>query len=144
MAFARAQDSGRFSALDEDLGGTEVDEGGDIADCRESTVNESPRVSDAKGPIIHQEVAPTVMDAPSAISKDLHAESNVESGFSPWQILNQDASTLGVDPGSLAFSAEARAAMCFFCEVEDKGVRDEEPTCLSEGRLSFSGAFCIG
>ena len=128
-------DSGRFSVVDEDLGDTEVDEGGDTADFRESTVNESPRVpaivmSDAEGPIVgrrrlvlvsQQEVAPTVMDAPSAISRDLHAESNVESIPVDSESDTASLPASDVEPlGSLAFSAEARAAMSFFdtCEVE--------------------------
>ena len=60
--------------------------------------------------VSQQEVAPTVMDAPSAISKDLHAESNVESipvdsesdtvSLLGNAILDQDASTLVVEPTS--------------------------------------------
>ena len=134
-------DSGRFSVLDEDLGDTEVDEGGDTADLRERTVNESPaNVSCAGRPTVsrrrlvlvsQQEVAPTVMDAPSAISRDLHAESNVESipidsesdtvSLPGNATLDQDDSIPVVEPlGSLSFSADARAAMSFFdtCEVE--------------------------
>ena len=65
-------DSGRFSVLDEDLGDREVDEGGDTADFRGRTVNESPaNVSCAGAPIVsrrrlvlvsQREVAPIVMD----------------------------------------------------------------------------------
>ena len=71
------------------------------------------------------------MDAPSAISRDLHAESNVESisidsesdtaSLLGNAILDQDVSILVVEPlGSLSFSAEARAAMSFTdtCEME--------------------------
>ena len=108
VAVAATQvDSGQFNALDEDLGDTEVDEGGDTTNFRESTVNESPIVptnamSDAEGPIVgrhrlrlvsQQEVAPTMMDAPSTISRDLLAESNgghpnwywMRYNFSHWQ-----------------------------------------------------------
>ena len=63
-------------SIHEDLGDTEVDEGGDTADLRESTagLRESGRLRLVL--VSQQEVAPTVMDA---ISRDLHAESIVES-----------------------------------------------------------------
>ena len=105
-------DSGRFSVLDEDLGDTEVDESGDTADFRtelrrRSTVSRRRLVL-----VSQQEVAPTMMDAPSAISRDLHGESNVESiridfedtaSLSGNATLDQDDSILIVEPlGSLS------------------------------------------
>ena len=80
-------------------------------------------MSDAEGPTVgrrrlvlvtQQDVAPTVMDAPSPVSRDLHAESNVESipvdsesdtaSLLGNAILDQDAFTLVVELlGSVAF-----------------------------------------
>ena len=162
--------SGWFSALDEDLGDTEVDEGGDTANFRESTVNESPRVpatnvmSD-EGPVgrrrlvlvSQQEVAPTVMDAPSAVSRESNVESipvDSESDTTSLPgnaILDQDAFTPVVEPlGSLVFSAETRAAMSFFdtCEVEseflDRACVMKSPPALLKGAYRSTMRFCIG
>ena len=159
-------DSGRFSALDEDLDDTKwmkvvVKRQGFTANVRESTVNESPSfgrvpanvMSDAEGPtvgrrrlvLVSQQVAHTVMHAPSAVSGELHAESNVESipadsesdtaSLPGFAIPEQDAFIPTVEPlGSLAFSAETLAAMTFFdiCEVEGEFL---DRACVIRARL---------
>ena len=119
-------------------------------------------MSDAEGPTVgrrrlvlvtQQDVAPTVMDAPSAVSRDLHAESNVESipvdsesdtaSLLGNAILDQDAFTLVLELlGLVAFSAETRAAMSFFdtCEVEGEFL---DRTCVMKSPPAFlKGACC--
>ena len=85
--------------------------------------------------------------SPSAISRDLHAESNVESIPVDSE---SDAASLGnaiLDKDAFAPIVEPLGSLAFFdtCEVEgeflDRAFRDEEPACLFEGHL-FTSTSC--
>ena len=77
-ASPRSFDSGRFSALNEDLSDADLDEGGGEAPSLPANVDESSNLgrvpseviamSDAEGPTVGcREVAPAVMDLPSVV-----------------------------------------------------------------------------
>ena len=152
-------DSGRFSALDEDLSGTDVVEGGGESLSLLANIDESSNfgrvpseviaMSDAEGPsrrlvmVSRQEVTPTVIDLPSVVSGESHAPSEAESDVESVPVFNHDNThnehSSPVEENmtivDFTFGAAGRAALQGLNDI------DLEAACVMKSPPAFRGHY---